>query len=126
MNLDTSSFMANQWIVGILVNFITALILWTAKRGSSYGKRLTAASIEKLKSSSAWAVTKYTLFVGMGVVPVAYNGWWLYKLLSPPTSPSRIDVLAIFFAFATIIYWLHNMVSKFRCYSIADYIDSDN
>jgi hypothetical protein len=78
-----------------------------------------------LTAKTTIAFIKYILFVGIGFIPISYNSWWLYKLTAEPSLPSRLEVLAIFFASVTIIYWVWNMVSKIKNYSVADYINDD-
>ncbi len=71
------------------------------------------------------ALIKYLVFIFIGLIPVGYNSWWLYGLISPASPPSRLEVLAILFAVGSIAYWLWNMVSNYRNYSLNDFTNGD-
>jgi len=128
---NESSVLMSQWVIPILTNIIAAIIIFLAKPVGSFGKRLFIKGRirlnvrNKLTAKTTIAFIKYILFVGIGFIPISYNSWWLYKLTAEPSLPSRLEVLAIFFASVTIIYWVWNMVSKIKNYSVADYINDD-
>jgi cytochrome c oxidase assembly factor CtaG len=121
----------SQWVIPILTNIIAAVLIFLAKPIGSFGKRIfTKGRVRlkartKLNAKTTTAFIKYTVFVGIGLIPIGYNSWWLYKFTKGSPPATRSDVLVIFFYAALIVYWLWNMVSKIRNYSVKDYLDDD-
>ena len=117
-----------QFILAIVANIATIIIVFLAKRSFSFGKTLFTAGITKAKvaltfnAKTTIAFIKYTIFVFLGVIPVTYDSWWLYKFTRDGVLATRADVLAIFFFAGMIVYWSWNIVSKFKRYSVADYL----
>jgi hypothetical protein len=117
-----------QFMLAIVANIATLIIVFLAKRSFSFGKRLVTAGIKQAKvrftfnAKTTPALIKYIAFVFIGVFPIAYNSWWLNKFTRGSIPATRFDVLAIFFFAGMIVYWAWNIVSKFRNYSVADYL----
>ena len=117
-----------QFVLAIVANIATIIIVFFAKRSFSFGKRLVTTGITKAKvrypfnAKLIGPLIKYIAFVFIGIIPIGYNSWWLYRFTRGSTPATRSDVLVIFFFAGTIVYWLLNIVSKFKTYRVADYI----
>jgi hypothetical protein len=124
-----SSEVMDKWIIPILTNIIAAIIMSltvlavrSGKKLSSVG-RITWKVTSRLKPRLNVASMKYTAFVFFGIFPVGYNIWWLYSLVKPPSTPSRLEVLAIFFAAISVLYWSRDMWHKYTTYSLSDFAE---
>src|SRR5205823_11474562 len=118
-----------QFMLAIVANIATIIIVFLAKRSFSFGKTLVTAGITKAKvtlrfnAKTTIAFIKYIVFVFLGLGPITYNSWWLYKFTRDGVLATRADALAIFFFAGMVVYWSWNIVSKFKRYSVADYLD---
>jgi hypothetical protein len=118
-----------EFILAIVANIATIIIVFLAKRSFLFGKTLLTAGITKAKvtlrfdAKTTIASVKYIVFVFLGLIPIAYNSLWLYKFTRGGVLATRADALTIFFFAGTIVYWSWNIVSKFKRYSVADYLD---
>jgi len=128
MNTETNPLMS-QWIIPILGNIIAAIIIYFAVQAGNFGKKiLSKDNIKsklkaKLNSSNKSAVIKYLLFTFIGIFPVGYNIWWFYQYVFDTSPVTRIEVIYIFIVLLLTIYWIWNIFSKFKKYSLSDFSD---
>lgn len=83
MNTENGLFMS-RWVIPMLTNIIAAIIIFLAKPVGSFGKRLftkwrmSLNVRNRLNAKTTVAFIKSTIFIGIGLIPIGYNSWWLY------------------------------------------------
>jgi hypothetical protein len=117
------AFLANQWVVGILVNLVSTLILYLARvtrtKISQHLSRKKRSRTNKKRSRRAQI--KYLVFKTLNFIGFFFNATMLIKLVNSPNPPSRWDVLLIFTYAGLALYWFYRAFIRFRGYSPEDW-----
>ena len=125
MNLDNT--LITQWLIPIVTNIIAAIIIYLRKPSLEFGKRLVAKGRNKLnvrerfKNNPRSASLRYVAWVSVGFIPITVNVILLYRFVVAAGSPSRGEILALFFYVGLIGYWIRTTIYKIRHYSPKDF-----
>ncbi|HKB64837.1 MAG TPA: hypothetical protein VKC61_03210 [Pyrinomonadaceae bacterium] len=109
--------------VGILVNVISALILYIAGVTRKKLKRhLSGTKRSKVvRTPSRQAQTKYFAFRLINYLGFFFNATMLYKLLNNSSPPSRLEVMMIFMYASLTLLWFYRAFIQYRDYTVEDW-----
>jgi hypothetical protein len=125
---SADNVLISQWVIPVATNIIAAIIIFLGRPSLALGKRLFAKGRNKLNVRARFtnkpisASLKYLAWVSVGIFPIAYNLFELYRYLRAPGPPSRAEVLALFLYIGLIGYWVRATISKLRHYGPKDYM----
>jgi hypothetical protein len=117
-----------HWLIPIATNIIAAIIMYLGKPSLALGKRLFAKGKNKLNVRAKFtnkpisASLRYLAWVSIGILPIAYNVFELYRYLRALGPPSRAEVFALFFYIGLTTYWIRTTISKIKHYGPQDFI----
>ncbi len=130
MALDPS--ITQDWIIPVLTNLIAVLLLVLLRPAgrlisviAQRGKIAVQGQLQALKRAKAVATVKYSLFVGISLVNIPLNCYFVWLKARIPGSPTRMEVVELVAMCAIVLYWLADFIYKFRNYDVSDYLQDD-
>ena len=124
---SADSALISQWLIPIATNIIAAIIIFLGKPSLALGKRLFTKGKnrlnvrERFRNKPINASLRYLTWVFVGLIPIAYNVFMLYRYVAASGPPSRSEVLLVFFYIALTGYWIRTTIYKLKNYSPNDF-----
>jgi hypothetical protein len=130
MSIDPS--ITHDWIIPVLTNLIAvallALIRPAGKLISALAKRgkfVVQDQLRVLKRARNVARLKYSIFVGISLINIPLNCYFVWHKASIPGSPTRMEVVELVAMCAIVLFWLGDFIYKIRNYGVSDYLSDE-